>query len=117
MPQLLENCQAVFESALLSSLAVPEVLERGTAMVSTYEDVLSRSENRFSHRLMLSTILTSAHCTVHDGWLEVKRLIEDDIEHESGYRRLVSKLCMSCPSNLSSSLQIHRPSLGETASP
>jgi len=42
--QLAENCHAVFESALYSSLAVPEVLERGTAMASTYEHVVARGK-------------------------------------------------------------------------
>lgn len=68
VPQLVEKCQAVFESALYSSLAVPEVLERGTAMIATYDDVVSR---------------------IRDGWLEVKKLIEEDVEETDGYRRYI----------------------------
>lgn len=44
VPNLLKQCHAVFKAALYSSLAVPEILERGTAMASTFEDVEKKGE-------------------------------------------------------------------------
>lgn len=63
---MLAACRKVFSAAILGGLAVPEVLEKSTAGVHTYEDVLARLE---------------------EGWNEAQPLIQEDVETQLGYRR------------------------------
>ena len=61
VPELVKKCRAVFEAALYSSLAVPEVLERGTAMASTYEDVVAKSASKFTAYSWRGMLLMQNH--------------------------------------------------------
>lgn len=63
---LLDTCHKVFQSAIYSSVAVPEVLERGTSVATCFADVKQ---------------------LVRQGWEETKGLLREDIEASEGVRR------------------------------